>query len=535
MINTILHICNINTPQKSSFQNVYSKKELDLTKEDNSSTYLINIHLNWNDRKLSSNYGFDIANLIRSQKKSKAPIIFYSPIQQSYFEKLSKKEIKYKILFGRGSGFIEIPSNKSEISKQANGIHQLSDAALHDVVTMLCDLRGIVIDKLNHDLKFESNIDEVVANVTPYLSKQQRQLINLDSFLSEIKARVKEKDRNGFLNEKLKFITLCNQELTPAGKNRPNNKTEKYKVLVIDDFQEEIDDAKSFLKETFTVIEATKAEDAIVILKNDVENEILAVVSDWRLFTDDKQNYWQTFQGYEVLDFAAKSGIRSLFALTSQADFVIHQIRNLMGIRFSLFKKENLHKSDQWQIFIDILFENCKEAVLLIASLPASKNWVKDVNKNGEPITSLKQQYIEVWNSTERNVYFLRIAQRADELWKYFKNSKKNNYRDLKALNNEFGIQLSTTKMDLEPVLILRRIWMALWFNQPDTDKKLPKELLSMRSEKIYEMMFAPGYKGDKSVSANQTAYKLCLEINEVQKRIMLPEEKAWLIENNLL
>jgi hypothetical protein len=59
----------------------------------------------------------------------------------------------------------------------------------------------------------------------------------------------------------------------------------------------------------------------------------------------EKQTYWQPLQGYEVLDFAAKNGIRSLFALTSQADFVVHHLRNLMGIRFSMFKKENLKNS----------------------------------------------------------------------------------------------------------------------------------------------------------------------------------------------
>ena len=102
-------------------------------------------------------------------------------------------------------------------------------------------------------------------------------------------------------------------------------------------------------------------------------------------------------------------------------------------------------------------------------------------------------------------------------------------------MNIEFGIQVSTTNPELESVLILRRIWMALWFNQPDTDKKLPKELISRRSEKIYEMMSAPGYKGEMGTNANQNVHKLCLEINEVQRKIMLPEEKAWLIEKELL
>ena len=92
MAKNILHICNANTAKTSGWQNISSIVALQEIKEDSDTIYLLNIHLTWEGNKLSSNYGFDIANRIRTERKSKAPIIFYSPIQPAYFEKKSKKE-----------------------------------------------------------------------------------------------------------------------------------------------------------------------------------------------------------------------------------------------------------------------------------------------------------------------------------------------------------------------------------------------------------------------------------------------------------
>lgn len=535
----VLHICNEGTPDVSGWQNIVSKKQLEaLNKKDETAVWLVNAQLNWEENDLSSYYGFDIAIYLRLVKKSKAAVIIYSPVSKNYFEGKSKNEKKYLILFGRGSGFIEAPFKEKKLGELVESIHPLTNASLHDVSTMLCNLKGIVVDRLNHDLKFDKSaklVDAVIENIAPYLSTYQKQLIEIDAYTEKLKEKIVAKDEEGFFVVRQQFLNLCNLHLNEANEKSQKQTEKKFKVLLLEDNEKELKDFCKNLESSFEIIAADTAEKARNEIEKDKANNILAVVSDWRLYADEGRNYWQDMQGYEILELAANKGLRTLFALTSQADFVVHQIRNLMGVRFAMFKKENLRKPEQWQLFSDVLSEHCKEVIELRGALPASKNWVKDVNKNGKPIKSLKQQYIEMWNSDERDVCFSRIADKANEIWDYFREASKNNYKDLKALNTEFGIQLSTTNLELEPVLVLRKIWMALWFNLPDADKKLSKESISLRSEKIYEMMFAPGYKGDKAVSANQTVYKLCLEIFEVQRRIMLPEEKAWLIEIELL
>ncbi|MFT3845784.1 MAG: hypothetical protein QM725_12080 [Lacibacter sp.] len=534
MTKQVFHICNEETPQINGGVNIYSISAIPETIDNAQSIFLVNVHLNWQGRHLSKNYGFEVANELRTKLKSKAPIVFYSPLQKEYFEQQSGKEIKYKILFGRGSAFLEAPFKETNFKKLAEDIEPLSNAALHDVATMLCDLKGIVIDKLNHDLKFveKDKIDEAIGSVTPYLSEYQKGKIKLDEFTANIKAAKIQDDFNAL---KLQFITLCNQELTEKGKEIPQERKKKHKILVLDDLREEINKAKENLKAQFAIEEAATGKEAIDILKKDVKNDIVAVIADWRLFNDAKQTYWQPLQGYEVLDFAAKNGIRSLFALTSQADFVVHHLRNLMGIRFSMFKKENLNTPDQWKVFADVLFEACEEAFKLRCSIPTSVNWTNNENKGrNATYISLQQQYIEKWNSDERDTYWNSIDEKSNEIWNWLEIESKNNYKSLYTLKMKYDMSLSSDRPELFPVLVFRRIWMALWYSKNDSNV-ISKEGITAMKEFCFEIMFTGTNKEYNSSAPGTEMNKLCLKANEICAKKMLPEEREWLVKQKLI
>lgn len=528
----VVHLCNKGTPQILGWENIVSKKELEIWNvNDGEIVWLINAQLNWEENNLSSDYGFDIAIYLRLVKKSKAGIIIYSPVLKKYFETKSKTDKKYLILFGRGTSYLEAPFKEQSLQKLSENISQLSSAALHDVATMLCDLKGIVIDKLNHDLKFGSDVNSVIESISPYLSAYQKQSIQLNEFSEKLQQKIEAKDNNGFFSDKQQFITLCNLQLTASGKPENETKKSKHRILVIDDKADELKNIIDNLTADFEIVQADKADKAIEEIQKDIANKIVAIVSDWRLYEQERQSYWQNLQGYEILDFASKNGIRSLFALTSQADFVVHHIRNLMGVRFAMFKKENLQTAEQWKVFADVLNESCEHTVQLRASLPDdSAQWTKELLKNGEPLKTLKQQYIEIWNSEERDSYFSKITTTANEIWEYLKTTPNNN-----TLTIEFGITVPTKVLILEPILIYRRIWLALWFNKTDIGKRISKETISKYSEEIYKRMFAPSIKKQMPDSGTQNAYKLCLEINKVQQGKFLPEEKEWLVSHNLL
>jgi response regulator RpfG family c-di-GMP phosphodiesterase len=506
------HICNSTTPEKSGVKNVYSLKELQEIKEDTNTAYLINIHLNWNGNKLSNNYGFDIANEIRTQIKSKAPIVFYSSIQVEYFEQKSEKEVKYKILFGRGSVFIEGPFDDKSLNKLVESIEPLSNAALHDVVTMLCDLKGIVIEKINHDLKFGKDADTIIDTMRPYLSEKQKKLIELEAFVAEIKQINNEKDFN---TAKQLFVEKCNYELTPDGENKPTGDKKKYKILIVDDIEEELKRAAEYLKNDFEVITASTGRKAIDILLGDTDNKILLVLSDWRLFTDENKNYWQPLQGYEVLEIAAKTGIRALFALTSQANFLIHQLRNVMGFHFPLFQKQNLTTEGQWKVMSDALIEACETTDKLINSQPTSDQWNSRIRKKKDLGISLKEIY--ALKRHTRDSFFSEIDNRANEIWQtYLDNSKNVRYK--------LGT-LSTSLINeevLKEVLVQRRVWIGLFLNY-------------ITPEKIYELMSRDPKKSATQSDITQLKIKLCIVEDDIKQKRFLPEEKACFKKWNLL
>jgi hypothetical protein len=528
MPKTIYHICNEGTPQINGGVNIYSISGIPEIIDNAQSIFLINVHLNWEGRHLSKNYGFEIANELRTKLKSTAPIIFYSPIKAEFFEQKSESEIKYKIFFGRGSTFREAPFKEAELSKLAESIEPLSNAALHDVATMLCDLKGIVIDKLNHDLKFGiKDIEKVIGSVTPYLSEYQKGKIKLDEFIRNIRAANNQDDFNAL---KLQFITLCNQELTEKGKEKPQERKKKHKVLLLDDLQEEINKAKENLKAQFIVEDVATGKQAIDILKKDVKNEIVAVIADWRLFADAKQTYWQPLQGYEVLDFAAKNGIRSLFALTSQADFIVHHLRNLMGIRFSMFKKENLNTPDQWKVFADVLFEACESAVNLRGDMPKSKQWTNEVSGK-----SYKQLYIEMWNADNRDEFLFSVEEKCNDIWKYILEERENGYKKIQVIKDKFDVEIPKKELDLFPVLVMRRIWMALWYLRVDNLDRMSRESVTETVNWVYQVVctgMSSNYDGNH---ANVEQNKLCLMSKEIQNKKMLPEERDWLVRQNLI
>lgn len=474
--------------------------------------WLINTCLNWNGQKLSSFYGFYIAQLIRTKKKSKSPIIFYSPLPKEYFEQKSEKEIKYKMLFGRATGYLEAPFNETQLNALIKEIQPLTKAALHDEVTMLCDLKGIVIEKINHNLKFGSNIDAEIDSIRPYLSEEQKVIIGLDAFVNEIKS-INEDIR--FNEIRQLFVEKCNFRLTLAAEYTPLSNKDKFKILIVDDEPEELAKAAKYLKNHFDVITASTVRDAMNILMADSDNYILSVISDWRLFTDERKMYWQPLQGYEVLEMAAKTGIRSLFALTSQASFLIHQIRNLMGLHFPLFQKQNLINEGQWKVLADALMEACETTKELIESQPTSDQWYSRMRKKKDLGISLKEVYAIKRHTKSK--YFSDIDDRCDEIWRIFLDAPK-------RMRSLLG-KLSTTLINedvLKEVFVQRRIWIALFQNGNSPDK-------------IYELMSKDPHKSSTTSDVTQLKIKLCIVEDDIKYRRFLPEEKAWFRKWNLI
>ncbi len=505
--------------------------------------------------------GFDIAADLRRIYKIRNQIVFHSTFSKEYFEKLSQSDIKFKLLYGRGSSFIRYPFSVEAIKEKLLNTTPISAATLHDVVTMLCDLKGIVIDKLNHELRFEKdvkNLQQLFSTIEPYLSNEQKQLIEMAEFMEKLLQSIKNNDRSMFLSHKDLFLRLCTRHLTQSGNIESRLGKSKHTILLIDDREDELEKYEEELLKDFDVLKTSSGTEAIEILKSDSTNNIKAIISDWRLFEDDTLTYWQSLQGYEILEFASKSGIRALFALTSQADYVVHHIRNLMGIRFSMFKKENLISPGQWKVFADVLQEACNETLQIIANIPESDNWRKAervidkaeedrikkknsgrnilVRKDNNTSTtyvsypSLHQQYLGYLHDKDRDSLFRAVEEKADEIWQYLigLRNEHNEYIGVDVLRHRFNVETPKDAL-LFPVLVLRRIWMALWYYHVGEPKKLSQEEITKYSKFIYAVIQYQGFT--QFVGNNQSVEqtKLCISISQVRNRKMLPEEYAWM------
>ena len=531
----LYHICNPGTdiPPDSEgwLKNIESEQDLNDLREETTSVYLINIHLNWGGQPYTRDFGFDVANILRTKKASLAPIIFYSPIPSEYFEHKGKggsDSLKYQILYGRGSAFIAefpIPErfDRDISEKLFSRVHSLSPPTLHDVVTMLCDLKGFVLDRLNHDLQPSRDPLLTFAEVESFLNSTQKSLVRLEQNREVLRSLYANQDLHGFVTAKEHFLNLCRIELTATGQNANPLPDKKYKVMLVEDDPNQLEAAVNYLETYFEVIAVSEAEEAISLLVADTANEILAVVCDWRLYKSGSK-YWQEYQGYEVLEVASKTG-RALFALTSQDDFVVHQIRNDLSFKFQLVKKQDFHSEGQKSLFVDWIQNACENTVLNEADIPTAKSWV-----------DYRDAYIELRNSLDWEVFKLCVFSRANEVWAY---SLKHGIEGNK-LSDQFGLSFKEGRgrSNLFSALVLRLTWFALWhkygFEAHNQYIELGEfvEYEKNGFETIWDYFIGVAAKPGQMT---QDLSKAALNQDDISAVRLFPHERAWLVSKQIL
>ena len=519
----------------------------------------IDVALDWDNNGLAIHHGFVVGADLRRAHGLKNPLFFCGFPSLTYYEKLAKDDPKFHIIFGSGSFYCQHPVSPADLWADVEKAKPLDAATLHDVATMLCNTKGIVNDKLNHRLIFEHGLPSVHSALNEagqFISAAQKNQINFDYYAGELEKFIQSGSRDGFNKTKDLFLRACTMHLTQEASMEEASSKVRYKILLLDDRQVDLDKYTRLLEKDFTVVRAQQSEEAIRILKEDSSNNIVAVISDWRLYKEESSGYWQQKQGYEVLKYSATTGMRALFALTSQADYVVHQIRNLLGIKFSMFKKENIETQDQWQLFRSILLNSCTETTELMVAVPGGKEkWVKPQRKN-QP--SYQQEYLQWRNLEEWPVTEAGISKTCDDIWfdYYWKFLNQKEVETLQDFSERFGRPLNT----LENVLIGRRICVALFYKQSMFyqvfhDKQRPRaNAFSIFRAKLYEEQVAVNRdefvdvieKDGKKYSIEEGTMilmekaatqllntELCLDMTNLEKGLF-PEEKNWLRRNNI-
>ncbi len=296
--------------------------------------------------------------------------------------------------------------------------------------------------------------------------------------------------------------------------------------------------------------------------ENDPDQQISCVISDWRLFKNGSNNLWQDIQGYEVLSEISTFHMASLVSLTSEIDSNVHAIRNLLGINITLFKKQHLQLSDGnlklWDMFADSIEDLCLQSINLVGSQPTGSNWTSENSKNKN--ISLRTKYLlkrrANWFSFQNS-----ISIKADQCWNYYKNALAYSNPYLLSIEKQFGLSLGDS---LENTLVVRRIWLALWFQNDkirfigrimaeevpeiniyiilkgvdlDDERRTEDTLILKESARVPKDSSPYIASWKKKLENNATVFcnALCIKTSNLPGEGILPEEKSWFLKHSIL
>ena len=523
--------------------------ESDLVKNQYSAVIILG-ELIWDGKKYSDFYGFDIACELRLKHKLLIPIVMVSFLPESFF----KDNYKYNILKARGTDFLQLPFNPEELVKCASEIRSLSPASLADISSLLLNSRYL-IDRFTHDIRFELDKTGLITkanNILTDLPDDYKRNYPWDELISKLAANNLSEEE--FYLQKKEIIIKLNSLLIPTFDELDESK--KYRILLLED---NLDDASKILDALQPYYEITlisNGEDAIQLIDQDEINEYQALICDWRLLNSgtDKQQNWQ---GYEVMEYASSKRFYALFSLTSLDDDSRKIISPYLHYSFTPLTKDFEKGSSLWRLYIPIINQRIDENLGIIASLPTGEGWIKQdkadykIDNQGNKQTTKKifasfhQQYLQKRNNNSFVLWNIEISEIARRMWNYYQSAlAPRNDRSLLDIANKWGIELNR---DVKNVLIIRRLYLALWYSQSRLEiilqVKTHREsqvienpvvnIYSVLRNKHWDDLLNGSSDEDQTFKKLQSAAKafvsqLALEPKSLPAGI-LPEEKAWL------
>ena len=527
---------------------------------------IILAELNWEGKYLQRFFGFELACYLRIKYKMCCPIIIVSSFPKEKFEKLSKvNPEKYNIIYAPGTYFMRIKDLYDLIEKDKSltgyneSLRWISPALLEDMLEMLLQPKGFLIDKITHDIQYnlsKHDIEKAIDNISIYLTKNQIINLKCGEKIDEIKKAKNENEFNVAKNGLIDIIEVNIVDLPEKKENVKNKIKPPGHILIVEDDAKQKKQLKDHLSPYFNLILTQDAHEAIKILDEDITHEIKAVIADWRLLkyvNGVKTDYWQDIQGYSVLEKAAQTHFVALISLTAEYDKNVHQIRNILNLNIQLFKKEHIFVAEgyaQWYMFIDIIRDKCNEVDRLIASLPTGIYWEK-----------YKKEYFWTRSSLDWNIYEKSVSDEADKLWQYYKEGLylESRYNITKGLND--GI-LSLNS--LKNILVGRRLFFALYYEferirnmESMVDKSAEQKIYDNgvdKSSSVYDAYSVlrndrwgdiaersedgkafQNYNQRKNNFTKELAIKTQeLPFSSKKSLRILPEEKTWLVKKGV-
>jgi CheY-like chemotaxis protein len=363
--NDSVFICGDNQ-LKSTFSNPKSQNDY----------IIIEASLNWDNTLLQKFYGFDVAALLRRDYLIKAPIIFFSAFEKSYFEKLRLSSSKFNLLNANGSSFLSFPFLKRTLEKTVLEVKPLSDSLLNEVVINYCGLQE-KWGKIAHDFRYA-----ILKYNTDY--EKARILFNEWSALIE-----------RFLPTQKEYLNTLRQLLqTSPSEVDTDELINAYKKLkIVLEFSPQTDSEKINYKLDFDEIEKTPPKFySTVLVANDEPNLPLP-------------DFLKTNYGYKVLKQATNQTEAKRIFLSEQPEVVIADYYFKTpeeGTEFIEFVADKKHK---WQplvlvnSFRDLSQMNFPDGV---------------INCSGEEAHNPKFIHAQIWKAVRQDAENPERENRAD-------------------------------------------------------------------------------------------------------------------------
>ena len=501
---------------------------------------IIYVHLNWEAQDLDKNVGLEMAYNIRVWGFS-FPIILISPLLLKTIFLTEKKvnNIFKNILLAPKTYFIKLKNNEIENSIYLNKLDltPISKACMIDLQTGLLNKQSFIMEKINHNLLNIHNVNIQKINIVladfPILLPS----LNIDFFknnlLQNLYNEIQYKQTLTELIAEIKALFNNNSIhlFNPTKKTKPL-------IMIVDD---ELDEP--FLKQLilklntfFNVKSVQTSLKAMQILKKDYNNNIKAIIVDWRLYNNNNNiNNWQTYQGYDLLEYANKQGNRVLITLTGQDNDLVYKIRNQQSIFYKIYKKETLHNH------IDLFIQQ------LINDIEFTTNDVEGVNvPDGimwNKTDNFGNSFHKIYTQLLVNNQFKSINIKVELIVHNIINElidnilfdlEKSNYMNFKAIKNtDLFPSLATRKkgnlttQDLQNLLVYRRCILYIYFYLYKKMPTLPNELLELKTFSIiYNELTYNKLKMDFTIKNKK--HLLCFK-GDIITSPLLYEEIQWL------
>ena len=545
---------------------ICSAEELRTAKLGLADGIIVLCELNWDEngieREPSIFCGVDLVkHYLRVSMKFHAPILLVSFMPESFFE----SEPKYMIMNAVGHRFKQLdPSLFGTLHSifDGDGLNPLNDIQLSDIVTNLCDLRGL-IDEILHNA--QSNIMAVIKSenidintkfekISQILDKHLKDVCLLLNQRPDVRSAIKEIIR--LFNEDVKqkgdfhaaktFLKKYQEQLKSLVNDTeapsvPIRHEWGWKALLLDDDPEGIKEISDMLEKNGVVTEVfSDVVEAKKKIDDDEQNGnyITVVISDYRLFEPGKRCH-QRKQGYDfLLEMSMRDRFYALIALSGLSrSFLLESFRKY-NRRVEVYAKDDIIASERATlVFTENIIQLGEENYQALLSKPTAKNW--------EGV--LKPFYVDHRQSADYAQHEHQINLIAREYVLYVKHILNASDKNLLQMTNFEPFKGLTTNLvgekDKKPILIHRPVFqqiliarrIAIWllffegFNTRSVYSTLIRGILDESYLKIGTSTLINSENTKlKSSVANLLNTTLCLSLNDFPKNLLV-EEIGWL------